>query len=196
MEQEVARSHSGPGTHTGGLFRQLLPERSVEDVLTGTLRVRFGGTEFQMPVLVIEKADAWRNRLQSEFVAVVAALDGKTDAAGVLAFMASHTPKMVELLRAYDGSAKLPDDEWLRKNATEPEVLRGFMLVLAASFPFIAAALDILAANPGALKMVLEEFRPAPSLNSGESTSTSPAPTAGPSNRSARRSRTSSSRAT
>lgn len=188
----MAEQDKPVGSTPTGLFRNLLPERSVEDVLAGVLRMKLGGTEFQVPVLVIEKADAWRDQLAKDFAEVIGALDSKTDPAGVLSFMASQTPKMLSLLRLYDAGAALPDDEWLRRNATEPEVLRAFMLTLAASFPFIAAALDILAANPTALKMVLEEFKPGPSQDSGGSTNTPPAPTGGRRQKSGTRSPTSS----
>jgi hypothetical protein len=182
---------------TGAIWRSLLPERTVEDVLTGVLRMQFGQTEFKVPLLVIEKADEWRESLQREFINVMGALEGQTNAAGVLAFMGAHTPTMLRLIHEYDVADVLPDDDWIRGHANEPEILRAFMLLLAASFPFIAAALDILAANPGALKIVLEEFGPAqPPIPAGSPTSTSPGPTAGRSGKSARRSRTSSSRAT
>lgn len=185
-----------PPAPAGGLFRTLLPERSVEDVLTGVLRMHFGGEEFAVPVLVIEKADAWRTRLGEEFGSIMGALEGQTNPAGVLAFMGSHSPTLLAMLREYDDSGALPDDTWMRSHATEPEVLRAFMLVMAASYPFVAAALDILAANPGALRLVIEEFRPSQTpIIAGSPTSTSPEPTAGRSAKSARRSRTSSSRA-
>lgn len=160
--------------------------------------MRLGKASFEVPVLVIAEADRWREELQREFVLVVAALEGQTNAAGVLAFLTTHTPTMLRLLRSYDAESKLPDDEWIRTNATEADILRAFMLVMAACFPFIAAALEILAANPGALRLVLEEFGPAAAtpITAGEHTSTSPEPTAGPSGKSARRSRTSNSRAT
>jgi hypothetical protein len=183
----------------GGVFRSLLPERAVEDVLAGVLRMNFGGSSFTVPVLVIAKADDWRARLNEEFVGVMGALEGQTNAAGVLAFLGSHTPKMIGLIREYDVEGTLPDDEWLRGHATEPEILRAFMLLLAASFPFIAAALDILAANPDALKLVLEEFGPTSNpklIPGGSPLTTSPEPTAGPTKRSGRRSPTSNSQAT
>jgi hypothetical protein len=168
----------------------------VEDVLAGVLRMKFGKSEFAVPVLVIEKADAWRAKLMSEASDLMSGFEGQTNAAGVLAFLGGHTPTMIGLLRDYDVEGVLPDDEWIRGHATEPDVLRAFMLTMAASFPFIAAALDILAANPNALRMVLEEFGPAPKqIPDGSPTNTSPEPTAGPSNRAGRRSRTSSSRA-
>jgi len=179
----------------GGIFRSLLPERSVEDVFAGVLRVKLGDGQFPIPVLVIEKADVWRASLSEKFSEVVGALEGQTNAAGVLTFLGTHTPTMIELLRDYDLSNVLPDNDWIRKHATEPEILRAFMLVLAANFPFIAAALDILAANPGALTMVLEEFGPVRPTPDGSPTNTSHEPTAGPSKRSGRRSRTNSSTA-
>lgn len=193
MDQPIKAAGAQPAA--GGIYRSLLPERSVEDVLAGVLRLRLGEGTFPVPVLVIAKADEWRAKLAEEFGQVVGVLEGKTDVAGVLAFAGSHAPTMLKLLRAYDSTGVLPDDDWIFNNATEPQILQAFMLVLAACFPFIAAALDILAANPGALKLVLEEFGPT-SRNAGEPTSTLPAPTAGPSRKSGRASRTSSSRAT
>lgn len=189
-EQNDARSLAGPGTSpTGGLLRALLPERSVEDVLAGVLKLKLGDSEFRLPVLVIDKADGWRESLTTKFGGVMGALEGQTTAAGALTFFATQTPMMIEMLREYDINAVLPDDAWIRSHATEPEILRAFMVVLAASFPFVAAALDILAANPGALQMVLKEFR----TDSGEPTSTPPGPTGGPRGKSGRRSQTSSS---
>lgn len=184
-------------TAAGGVFRSLLPERAVEDVLTGTLRMHFGPSEFTLPVLTIEKADAWRESLTKQFAVVVAALEGQTSAAGVLAFLGSHTPSMMELLHEYDSDGLLPDDGWIRSHATEPDILRAFMLVMAASFPFIAAALDILAANPSALGLVLEEFGPVQKATAvGTPSTTLLAPTAGQSKKSGRRSPTSNSSAT
>lgn len=181
-------------TGAGGVFRSLLPQRSVEDILAGRLPLTLGKTVFPLEVLTIEKADEWRVTLASKFGDVVSALESQTDVAGVLSFLGTNTPTMLELIHQYDVDWKLPDDEWIRSHATEPEVLRGFVLILAACFPFIASALDILAANPGALGMVLSEF--GPQTLAGSATNTSPEPTAGPSKRSARRSRTNNSTAT
>lgn len=179
------------GMASTGVWRSLLPKQAVEDVLAGVLRMKFGASEFAVPVLTIEKADEFRATLLSDAGEVMSGFERQTNTAGVFAFLGSHTPTMLALMRKYDVGGVLPDDEWIRSHASEPEVLRAFMLVLAACFPFIAAALDILAANPDALKMVLEEFGPAPKqIPSGSPTTTSPEPTAGPSNRSGRRSRT------
>jgi len=175
-----------------------MPERSVEDVLSGVIRLHLGQEEFALNVLVIEKADEWREHLTVAFGDVMTALGEQTNVAGVFAFLGTHTPTMIELIRLYDVEEVLPDEAWIRSHANEPQVLRAFVLVLAACFPFLASALEILANNPGALKVVFEEFGPAvrTSIPDGEPSTTSDAPTAGPSAKSARPSRTSSSRAT
>lgn len=180
----------------GGVWRALIPERTVEDVLAGRLAMHFADSTFVLPVLVIEKADEWRAELMGQFGEVVGQLQSETNTAGVFAFLTTHTPTMMSLIRSYDVSGALPDDAWLRGHATEPEILRAFMLVVAASFPFVAAALDILASNPDALKLVLQEFGTPTPIPAGSPSTTLPEPTAGLSPRSARRSRTSNSRAT
>lgn len=189
----MAEVTSPPAAVPGGIFRALLPERSVEDVLSGVLTIRLGPSRFALKVLVIDKADEWRasfaekgNHLLSGFGDNFASLTGG------LAFMASQTPVMLELLHEYDADGVLPDDEWIRSHVSEPELIRAFMLVLAASYPFVATVLEILAANPDSLKLVLQEFATS-QPGSGSPSTTSPEPTAGPSGKSARRSRTNSS---
>lgn len=175
---------------TGGVIRSLLPERSVEDVLAGKLRLVLGGTPFTLDVLTIDKADEWRAGLLVAFGDVVGQLEEQVNVPGVVAFLGSNTASMLVLIRAYDQAGVLPDNDWIRSHATEPEVLRAFVLILAASFPFIASAIDILATNPAALGMVLSEFGPRTPV--GSPSSTSPSPTAGPSVKRVARSRTSS----
>ena len=159
-------------------------------MLAGKVRLVLGGTEFPLSVLVIEKADEWRDGLLAAFGDVMGQLEKEVNVAGVLAFLGSNTPIMLGLIRDYDIEGKLPDDAWVRSHATEPEVLRGFVLILAASFPFIASAIDILSSNPAALGLVLAEF--GTPIRDGKPSSTSPSPTAGPSAKRARPSRTSS----
>ncbi len=187
-----------PVNPTGGLIKALLPERAVEDVLTGRLRMVLGGEEFVLPVLTIAKADEWRDTLAATAGNVMGLLEQQATVPSVMAWLSSNTDVLLVLIRAYDVTGVLPDDEWIRENATEPDVLKGFMLLLAASYPFVAAALDILAANPGALRLVLEEFgTPTTSQPESSSPTSTPRPiTAGRSRASAKRSPTSSSRAT
>lgn len=177
---------------TGGVLRSILPERSVEDVLAGRLRMTLGGTVFDLPVLTIAQADTWREKLLAAFGDVMNRLESEVNVAGIIAFLGTNTPTMLTLIHDYDRDAILPDDDYIRGHATEPEVLRGFVLILAASFPFIASAIDILATNPQALGMVLSEFK----TPAGAPTSISPSPTGGPSEKPARRSRTSNSPST
>ncbi len=155
-----------------------------------------GDETFVVPVLKIGKADDWRDRLAVEAGATLGLLGEQPNGAAVMGFLGQNSTTLLGLIRAYDVNGVLPTDDWVRENATEPEVVQAFVLCVAASYPFISAALDILAANPGALRIVLEEFGSQPRSTSGPSTTSSPTATAGPSNRSARRSRTSSSRAT
>ncbi len=187
---------SAPETGVGGIFKALLPDRSVEDILRGRLQMVLGDETFVVPVLKIGKADDWRDRLAVEAGATLGLLGEQPNGAAVMGFLGQNSTTLLGLIRAYDVNGVLPTDDWVRENATEPEVVQAFVLCVAASYPFISAALDILAANPGALRIVLEEFGSQPRSTSGPSTTSSPTATAGPSNRSARRSRTSSSRAT
>lgn len=177
---------------TGGVLRSVLPERSVEDVLAGRLRMTLGSTIFDLPVLTIAQADEWRAKLLSAFGDVMTQLEQEVNIAGVIAFLGSNTASMLALIHEYDRDAILPDDDWIRGHATEPEVLRGFVLILAASFPFIASVLDILSTNPQALGMLIGEFR----TPAGGPSSSSLPPTAGPSGKPARRSRMSNSPST
>lgn len=191
---------SAPDAGVGGIFKALLPDRAVEDVLRGRLQMVLGEQVFVVPVLKIAKADEWRDRLAVEAGAMLGLLAEQPNGAAVMGFLGQNSMALLALIRAYDASDVLPTDDWVRENATEPEVVQAFVLCMAASYPFISAALDILAANPGALRIVLEEFgsqqTTIPTAASGPSLTSSQPATAGPSNRSARRSRTSSSRAT
>jgi hypothetical protein len=182
---------------TGGIFRALVPERTVEDVLASRLRMRFGEQEFVLKVLTIEESDHWRDQVEANASDVLERLGGEANAAGLLTFMGMQTPLLLGLIHEYDVHDILPDDVWLKRNATEPEVLKAFILCVVAAYPFVAAVLEILAANPQALKLVLEEFStPTSQTGDGKPTTTLPVTTGGRSRKSAGRSQTSSSQAT
>jgi hypothetical protein len=177
----------------GGVFRALIPERTTEDVLSGRLRMYLGDEVYQLRVLTIEQSDAWRELVQTKANEILTQLGGETNVAGVLAFMGMHTPTLLELVHEYDVSGVLPDDQWIYKHCTEADILRAFMLCMAAAYPFVTAALEILAANPQALRLVMEEFGTPSQTDDGKPITTSQEPSAGPSPKRARRSRTSSS---
>jgi hypothetical protein len=154
---------------TAAPSRGPLPERSVEDVLAGRLRIRLGGEWYVLPVLTIGQNREWVESLDAQMQPL---LDGADDGDlnAVVARMQDLSDRLLEFVWSYDRMGVLPPRETLEPDVYPHEALRAVMEVRLAANPTLGFAL------PGAIEAMRAESRP-PS----ERTSSSRRNTAGPS---------------
>lgn len=165
------------------ILTQFLPERSVEDILAGRVRLTFGGQAFDLPALTIDKCEAWQAEFSERLAQLFSGISQLDSAGAILGRLGSATDFQLELLRAYDEKNVLPDDAGLRAIATPDALLRATLEVLAAGYPLAASVVDLIARNPAMAKaLVLELMKTQPPPPS----SGSPRPTAGRRGRSAK----------
>jgi hypothetical protein len=131
------------------VLRDVLPERTVDDVLQGIVRLTLGGQPVTLSVLPIRDNRAWKDRANNWLGAVLPQLEAPdATRASIIAFLSGMTEMQLELLYAYDKAGVLPDRGWVEEHATETELLVALLGVLAAAFPFVATALDVLRSAP------------------------------------------------
>lgn len=117
------------------------PERTEDQILArAPLELQLGGKKYEVQVLTILKARAWRTRLIEEAKAVAGALFGKTNGhddaffAGLGTAFIAFPEKMAELVFTY-AAGILPEEEILA-NATEEELAVAFSQIMKVAFPF------------------------------------------------------------
>lgn len=156
---------------TAALLRAMLPKRSVEDVFAGRVVLSLGGERVELAVLSIDDNEAWTRLFNERMNDTLASLEANASPIAVLAFLQGMPDLQIALIRAYDKHGILPEDAWLRSNATAPQLITALLGVLAAAFP-LAATLIELARDSGDVQQLLREALV-------RSTSGRPAPTAG-----------------
>lgn len=142
------------------LLRELLPERSSQDIWEERIRLRLGGQEYVLRILPMAANERWKDRVQSDAAQALAALEGVdsvADAVRVLHGVESGT--LLALLHEYDIDGVLPDDEWMRDNVSEQAVLRSFLEVLSAAHPMLAVLVDTMIREPQVLSALMSETR-------------------------------------
>jgi hypothetical protein len=121
------------------MLDKLLPERTFEDILSGRIVVKLDGQDYILPVLGRRETRAWRAKLVERLGVLFTDLGDNVSA--MLGTLTASSDRMVEMLRLYDGTGVLPDDEALDE-ATDPEILVAFLSVGAAAFPEVAAVIE------------------------------------------------------
>ena len=117
-------------------------ERTEEDkLLRAPITVTLGGTDYNVPPLVIRDAREWRKKLVKLLGKLPAYAKTNTDdAAGfeaaLSAMMVSMPDEMTDLFFAY---AKDLDREAIESTATEQELAKALEAVLEIAFPLVAS---------------------------------------------------------
>ena len=162
----------------------LVPERSVEDILTGRIRLVLGGKPYELPVRSIRANREWQETLQSDLQGLLTAVaSAGDDAAGILDHLLAADVQLLDLLVSYDADGVLPPRDELEGIVRPNELLLAVIGVWRAASPLADIGLVMMNA-------------PASSPSPAEPTSSPPTNGAGPRRTSKRRSRTSSSSST
>ena len=130
----------------------LLPERSVEDVLAGRLRLRLGGEWYVLPVLTIGQNREWMESLDAEMQPLLDGADDD-DLSAIVERMQGLSDRLLEFVYSYDIKGLLPPREAIEPNVYPHEALRAVLEVRLAANPTLGFALagvvqDIRAGRP------------------------------------------------
>jgi hypothetical protein len=127
-----------------GIIRALIPPRAAEDVMAERVPVTLGDRSFILPVLSIEANETWTALFNQHIGSLLSGMERPdANAQLVLGYLQGLTPIQLELLRAYDSKGVLPDDEWIRANASGPQLLKALLGTVAAAFPFAIVAIEM-----------------------------------------------------
>jgi hypothetical protein len=141
--------------------------RPAGDILSRTVRVRLGGSEYELPVRSIKANRDWRAALNAGTASLVSGLaDSGDDFGAIYAALASQMDTLIDLLLSYDTSSILPTKDEIE--AIEPD----------CSLDIVAAVREVWrAANPLVVTSLTAMETPASA--SSEPTSSPPTSTAG-----------------
>jgi hypothetical protein len=133
---------------SGALARfwpETLPQRSAADILAGRIRVYLDGIEYQLPVLPRGATKRWLEWLDIHWAELADQIEAAADdTPRILELLTAHEDALWEILRRYDQTHVLPDDEEV---GTGPELLRGVLEVWRAAHPLAAMALEAMERN-------------------------------------------------
>lgn len=143
------------------MIEGLNPERSVEDILAGRLRLTFGEKTFDLPVLSIAANRRWREGMEARLQPLVNAT-GSNSVTRILKALTAADDALLDLVLSYDETHVLPDKAELEELARPADALRALLEVRAAANPLLGVS-RALRARPA----------PEPSPDSTSSPSTS-----------------------
>ncbi len=142
----------------------LLPPRSMEDILFERVRLVIGGEVYDLPALVIEKNEAWKASLEADLAGMLEALDeAGNDVMGIVTALTGEPGRLIGLLRSYDVTGVLPDDETIRASVTPMGLFRAVLEVWRAANPLVdigLAGMSMTALQPSAPPMPTNASRP------------------------------------
>jgi hypothetical protein len=117
---------------------QLLPPRSIEDILFERVRLVIGGEVYDLPALVIEENEKWKAQLDTELMSILTQVnDAGDDVSQLVAALTGEPERLLRLLRSYDQTNVLPDDDVLRKSMTPMLLVRSVLEVWRAANPLV-----------------------------------------------------------
>lgn len=123
------------------MFEALIPKRTPEDFASGVIRVRLGRRDIVLEELPMEAMDAWSAQVDQQLAVLLRDLDAGEDTNSVLVALAQAKEDAIAALVLYPG---IPDEAYLRRNATNSQVLRALMGVWSAANPLVAAFVEAL----------------------------------------------------
>lgn len=116
----------------------ILPPRSIEDILLERVRLRVGDDTYELPALVIEENERWKESLEGDLTGMLAALaDAGDDIGAIVSALTGEPDRLLGLLRSYDVTGVLPDDETLRAKMTPLGLFRAVLEVWRAANPLV-----------------------------------------------------------
>ena len=116
----------------------LLPPRSIEDILFERVRLVIGGEVYDLPALVIEENERWKAELDTELSGLLGALDTAGDDVSTIVGLLTQKPdRLIGLLRSYDVTGVLPDDQTIQKQMTPMSLFRAVLEVWRAANPLV-----------------------------------------------------------
>lgn len=116
-------------------FGQLLPPRSVEDVLAERVRLVIGDTTYDLPVLTIRENRAWKGRMDAELGYLLARLAVTDDTDATLALFDGSEDVWLDLLVSYDTTGVLPRRAVIEDGLTPLGLVRAVLEVWRAARP-------------------------------------------------------------
>jgi hypothetical protein len=119
----------------------ILPERSMADVIAQRVRVQLGGREYLLPAKVIDDNERWKRQLDVVMTALLASMDEDGDAGSALGVLSTDPEPFVQVLLSYDHTGLLPDRDTLRATVTEYELLVAVLECWRAASPKVDIAL-------------------------------------------------------
>lgn len=116
-----------------------MPTRSAGDILAGRVRVRLGGTTYDLPVLARAPSKRWLEQLDARFATLALTLDqAGTDAPAIMATLVAETDALYDMLLSYDTSGTLPPRSEIDEIATDAQILHAVIEVWRAAHPLAA----------------------------------------------------------
>jgi hypothetical protein len=120
----------------------LLPARSVEDILAERVRLAVGGREFILPSLNLDDTDDWLNQINGEVAGLLASVNDDADLGSLLVQLQARQDGLLDLLIAYDKTNVLPERDQLRKGLTPLGHIKAVLEVWRAANPLVDIALS------------------------------------------------------
>jgi hypothetical protein len=150
------------------VLNSVLPSRPLEEQMAGEVRVSLGGRTYVMPVLTRRQNRAWKAAMEERLGSVVGGIQGSSDPATIMRVLSTSGDTVPELVRLYDQSGVLPDDDDpALEYDTDIEWLRALLAVASAAYPFVGLALE-------AQRLGQQQTPPAPTNGHGPEPMSSP----------------------
>jgi hypothetical protein len=126
---------------TGFGFGNLLPPRSVEDILAERVRLVVDGQTYDLPVLPIAENRAWKERMDLELGYLLMKITTEDDNAAILNMFDGADAVWWELLTSYDATGVLPSRQEIERTETPMWLIRAVLEVWRAARPLADIAL-------------------------------------------------------
>lgn len=119
------------------------PERTVDDVIHGVLRVRLGGETYVLPVRSIASNRRWVESLDAEMGVLLRAITDAGEDYGALtaALLAVGAEQLLDLVIAYDETGLLPPREDLEEITQPHQALMAVIGIRRVQNPLADAGL-------------------------------------------------------
>lgn len=118
----------------------LLSPRSVDDLIAERVRVTLGEHEYVLPVLKIEREEAWRAKLDSQFENDLAAA-GAASMPELLRVLDGQQDRLLDALIDFDETGVLPEKAVIRREATQMQVIRAVLGARQSVSPLVVIGL-------------------------------------------------------
>lgn len=142
----------------------ILPPRSMEEILAERVRLTIGGRVYDLPALVIDDNQRWKEQLDLAMVGLLQAAGEQGDNVGaVLETLSADPGPFLDLLQSYDKTGVLPERDVLRTSMTETQLLISVLEVWRVANPLVDIGLAVVATTAlrtNALPRLTSSLRP------------------------------------